>query len=195
MRRLSNGTTTVLNTRRAATSVKITAAINNSATHSRIENGDDLIDYLLLGSSAARSCRGLSRMQPGDDRGLDKNAPQPRRRLPIAHEPLASPAVLLIELVQHSHAGLDLCERGLGARQDRSVLGERYAERAGSRRDVAAGLFCRSDPRSRPPPCEERGRPLKCPPSERQGTPPVRYFSPDPIRTAPRRRSRFYGQG
>src|SRR5262249_10595717 len=82
-----------------------------------------------------------------------------------------------------SHAGLDLCERGLGARQDRGVLGERYAARAGSRRDVAAILLCSSDPRSRPPPCEERGRPLKCPgnpPSERQETPPVRYFSPDP---------------
>ena len=59
-------------------------------------------------------------------------------------------AVLLIELVQHAaplcpgHAGLDLRERSLGARQDRGMVGERYAKRVGSRRDVAPVSPCRS---------------------------------------------------
>ena len=85
------------------------------------------------------------------------------RRLRIAHEPLASPsrfkppaAVLLIELVQHagplrpSHAGLDPGHGGLGARQDRGMVGERYAERAGSRRECRRRLFERAGARPVP---------------------------------------------
>ena len=79
--------------------------------------------------------------------GLDENAPQPRSRLLIAHKALATlarckpPAAgLLIELVQHAaplcpgHPGLDLRDRMPGARQDRNMVGKRYAKRAGSRR-------------------------------------------------------------
>ena len=81
---------------------------------------------------------------------LSTNA-QPLLGVRIRHEPAAFPrrfkpsaAVLLIELMQHAgalrprHAGFDPGERGLGARQDRGVVGERDAKRAGSRRDVAA---------------------------------------------------------
>jgi len=58
----------------------------------------------------------------------------------------------LIELVQHggplgqSHPRLDPRDGGRGARQDRGMVGERYAERVGSRWDVPLGSPGRFDP-------------------------------------------------
>ena len=71
---------------------------------------------------------------------------EPRSTLLIGHEAavlargLKPPAaVLLPELVPHAtslrtgHPGLDPGDGGLGARQDRGMVGERYAKRTGSR--------------------------------------------------------------
>src|SRR5262249_51886102 len=108
-------------------------------------------------------------------RHLGDRAPQPRRRLRIAHEPLAPPvrfkpptAVLLIELVQHAgalcprHSGLDLRDRMLGA-----------APGPWHRRWALRGA------RGRPPGCRRVALPLgsPAPSSPRRTTTPRRCAS------------------